>query len=438
MLRLIRLIEKVFVVVSLLIFSGAILPILNQARGIPANEKDPLTQVIFLGIRLGIIFLAIVWHKRIVRIALKEKLLSFMVGGALISVCWSVAPVETLNSAIGLGISTLFGVYLAARYSLKEQLWLLACTLGIAGLLSLFVALVLPSYGVMGMGYFLNVQEVGHKESWKGIYGHKNTLGQIMSLGALVFLLLSQSSGRYKWITWVGFGLSVSLILMSTSKTALVVCLAMIALIPLYRVLQWNSTFAVYFFISLILVGIGLVIFLLNNLETILTALGRDTKLSGRTLLWAVLLNKIWERPWLGYGYGGFWLGLNGESAEVSRIVGWDVAHAHNGFLDLWLNIGLLGLTIFLFSYLKKFVQAVTYARYNRNAEGIWPLAYLIFLLLVNISESTIISNQPISWILYVSCYSGVKKYFIPLNNNFSSANKRKLLVGKDGSYENV
>lgn len=114
------------------------------------------------------------------------------------------------------------------------------------------------------------------------------------------------------------------------------------------------------------------------------------------------VLEKIGERPWLSYGYGGFWLGLNGESADVWNAVKWQPPHSHNGFLDLWLDLGLLGLSIFAFSFMAACWRSVAWLRQNHTSEGLWPLAYLTFLLLANITESSLL-RQNFLWILYVS-----------------------------------
>ncbi len=62
--KLIRLVEKVFVVFSLLIFSQAILPVINQVRGLKLDETDLVAQVLFLMIRGGIIFLTAALYKK--------------------------------------------------------------------------------------------------------------------------------------------------------------------------------------------------------------------------------------------------------------------------------------------------------------------------------------------------------------------------------------
>jgi O-antigen ligase len=353
--------------------------------------------VISLGIYgITLLLVGLRWN-RFMHAALRNKLLLLLVGIALVSVFWSVLPRSTLLRGGALVGQTLFGVYLAIRYSLREQLHLWAWMLGIAALLSLLFALALPSYGLFAdpRGY-----------SWRGIYLHKNYLGMWMTLSALVFFLLATtSSPRHRWLLWGGFGLSVGLLLLSKSATGLVVFVTLLILLPLYRALRWHYTLSVPIFIGAVLVGGGVVIALLGNMDTVLDILGRDVTLTGRTVWWRAALVMIWERPWLGYGYGAFW-----DSGEIARfwamtdawfIPGLRFRNAHNGFIDLWLELGLLGLSVFALGFLLAFRRAVAWVRLTKTAEGFLPLVYLTFMLLYSFVERTLLFRP--FWALYVS-----------------------------------
>ncbi len=393
-----RLAEKVFVVLSLLFFTDAILPVLNQVSGIQINS---IIKVCFFVIQTITILLIVAWWKKVFRTVIKEKLLWAVVGIALVSVLWSDAPVTSLVNSISLLRITLLGVYFAARYSLKEQLQLLVWMFGIAVLLSVVFALALPSYGVMGVASNSSVEALNHTGAWRGIYIHKNVLGRTMVLSALAFLLFVSSSRRYRWVGWAGFGLSVGLILLSTSKTALMIFITIVFLFHLYKALRWNYSLAVPFFITLLLVSGTVALLFLGNAETILGAMGRDITLTGRTELWSAVFDKIWQRPWLGYGYRGFWRGWEGESADVWSVVKWAAPNSHNGLLDLWLDLGLLGLSAFVISFIAVCLRAVIWVRLTKTVEGLWPLAYLTFLFLANITESSLFT-QSYLWLMYV------------------------------------
>ncbi len=399
---LLKLVEKGFVVFSLVFFTGAITTLMNGGAFPNADQSNPINKALSFKILLVVMLLIVVWHKKVIPVVSRENFLWVLVGIAVASIFWSDVPTVTLPKIINLIRTTAFGVYFAARFNLKEQLRLLAWALGIGALLSLVFALALPSYGVMGMGSIITTETIAHAGAWQGIYGHKNVLGRIMVLSAVVFLLVANNSRRYRWVAWAGFGLSVILILLSTSKTALIILLTIIALLPFYRALRWNYTLAVPFFITVVLVGGAVAVLLVSNAEGILGVFGRDLSLTGRTDLWAIVLDKISERPWLGYGYGGFWRGWNGESADVWSVVRWEAPHSHNGFLDLWLDLGLLGLTTFALSFIALCLRAVSWLRQTKTAEGLWPLAYLTFLLLANITESSLL-RQNFLWLLYIA-----------------------------------
>ena len=128
------------------------------------------------------------------------------------------------------------------------------------------------------------------------------------------------------------------------------------------------------------------------------------TTITGRTKLWSLLLEMIKKRPWLGYGYGAFWLGNDGPSAEVWRVITWwKPPHAHNGWLDLWLELGLLGLISFLIGFLFNIIRALNLMRLHQKSETIWPLLYLVFIVLFNLTTSTLMVQNEIFWVLYVA-----------------------------------
>lgn len=409
-----RLVEKIFVVFSLLFFSGA-----GSYFIAPTNPAYLIVQLTAYSIQLITIFLISVRWKKIISFVVNEKQLWILVGFVLASVIWSQMPfMVTLSHDQGPGTGvisfirvTLFGVYFGACYGLKEQMRLLTWVFGAAVLLSIIVALLLPHYGVTG-SMILLAEDARHVGAWRGLYSHKNIFGIVMVLSAMIFYLVDVS--HRGWIAWTGFILSVALILLSTAKTSLILLLTFLALLPLYKALRWNYSLAIPFFIAAILLGGSVTAWFLENAAVILGALGRDLTFTGRTDIWAAVINKIWERPWIGYGYNVFWLGVADGSIELwgpttSSFL--KPAHAHNGFLDLTLDIGLLGLLFFIFSYIKVCWQAIKYLRFNQSAEGIMPLAYLLFMVQFNLSEPSLM-RENIFWILYVSLTLSLQNFF--------------------------
>jgi len=296
--RLLNKLEKGFTVLILLLSTGGLLPVLRGVEGVGASghvTSDPISQAIWLALYVVTFTLVAAQWKRFVNVATRDTLLLLLVSLALVSVLWSVAPEVTARRGFALVGTVLIGIYFAMRYSLSEQLRLIAWALGIAAVLSLVFALALPSYGISG-----GQDNPEHAGAWQGIFVHKNTLGGIMTLSALVFLLLGLSSHKYRKFIWAGFGLSVGLIVLSNSQSSLVIFLTLLILLPLYSVLRRHYPLIVSVSITFILLVGSASIWILVNLGPTLATLGRDTTLSGRTELWAAVLDMIWRNVWLG------------------------------------------------------------------------------------------------------------------------------------------
>jgi len=219
----------------------------------------------------------------------------------------------------------------------------------------------------------------------------------------MAFFILAASSRNHRWLPWVGCAVALVLVLISGSTGALVLLLIFVPLWPLYKALRWRYTAAVPFLITAVLLGSGAVILLLINAETVLAALGKNTTLTGRTVVWSAVLDMIRERPWLGYGYGAFWRGVEGPSALVSLMTGADFSNAHNTILAVWIDLGLLGVSVFLLCLSWAVLRAITCARYTRTADGLWPLTYLTFYALNGLMEASAPEENNLMWILFVA-----------------------------------
>jgi O-antigen ligase len=140
---------------------------------------------------------------------------------------------------------------------------------------------------------------------------------------------------------------------------------------------------------------------LFANSTSAFALIDRDPTLTGRTDLWAFAADALRQHPWLGYGYDAFWLGRGGDSIRVA--VGWDAPHSHNGFLDLSLDIGLIGTALFLIGLLIPLRRAFLHALKTQDPFRLWPLLYLTVFLLYNLTETTTVVGNSLEWLLYVS-----------------------------------
>lgn len=392
--------EKLFVVLSLFFSTTALIPVLLDSGDASGSPPDPYSPLLFMGIyAVTILLIARQWSE-FVRVATKDLWIWLLVGIAVASMFWTVAPDITPRRGILLLGTSLFGAYIAMRFSLREQLQMLAWAMGMVVILSFVFAIALPFYGVM------SVQEGGiHTGAWRGILTHKNLLGRLMVLSCMVFMFISLSNRTpNRWIMWTGYGLSIALIILSTSKTAIIALIVLTITLQLYRSWRLNYSQLIPLSIAIVLVVGGSAILAFDNIDVIAAAVGRDLTLTGRTEIWQVMLDKIAERPLFGYGFNAFWRDWdNPVTAEVWRLLAWECPYGHNGFMDLLAELGISGLVAFLCSYVITFVKGVNCLRTTRNIESIWHLVYVTFLLIYNISESTLVATNSIFWILYIS-----------------------------------
>jgi O-antigen ligase len=350
-----------------------------------------LRQLFWLSVYGVTVALLVSQGQRSIEVAGRAKLMWLLLGIVFLSVTWSDAPSTTIKQFVALSGTTLFGIYLSVRYTLKEQLRLLAWVFGIAVVLSFVFAIALPSYGLQG------------GQSWQGIYHHKNLLGRIMVLSTIVFLLSAQTSQSYRWLHWGGAGLSVVLLILSNSKTSLALFLLLLGLLLSYRILRLYYKLAVPLLSLALVTAGGLFMVAIAQAEDIVGAAGKDLTFSGRTDLWSLAIPKIQNRFWLGHGYGGFWQGWSGESADIWFLESWLPKHSHNGYIDLWLDLGFVGIVVFTLGMVFVLYRTTLWVSLTRTPEYLLPLAFLNFVLLYNLTESVWLLQNTLFWIFYVT-----------------------------------
>ena len=156
----------------------------------------------------------------------------------------------------------------------------------------------------------------------------------------------------------------------------------------------------------------------INNANVVFTSIGKDATLTGRTDLWPLVIEMIWKHPWIGYGYSGFWRGWNGESAYIWRASGWTPTHPHNGFLALWVDLGILGLGLFLLGLWRGLVQGLHWLRVSKTSINTYPIIHITFLVISNLTESNLYISNSLTWILYVSTSFAVSQKLNELVRN--------------------
>jgi O-antigen ligase len=422
--------EQVFAVVSFVFFTGGPLAVIltggfseGEANVATIPKEFPQLQLIFFLIYALTGLLLVLRWKKVIYVLSKDRFIWLLLGVALVSFLWSFNPPATINRSIALIGTSLFGLYLASRYTIKEQLNLLMWTFGVILTLSLVFAVALPKYGLMG-GL--------HAGAWRGIYVHKNVFGKIMTMSALVFLFQAKDAKRSSLLLWFGLGLSVCFLLLARSTTSLVNTVTIFALIPVYQTLRLRYHLMIPTVIAIVTFGSGLSLWLTSNAPTLLGAVGKDATLTGRTQMWPYIIDMIVKNPWLGYGYTAFWGDWNSPAAYVWNAAQWTPPNSHNGFLDLWLELGFLGVSVFLIGFCATLFKGLAWLRMTKSSEGLWPLLYLTYMVMTNLGESSLLNRNEIFWVLYVAV--ALSMINLPKQSSKSVGISKKLTVVSSSS----
>jgi O-antigen ligase len=146
------------------------------------------------------------------------------------------------------------------------------------------------------------------------------------------------------------------------------------------------------------------------NAALLLPAVGKDPTLSERTVIWAAVWTTIAKQPILGYGYGAFWTGLQGPSLNIVLISGWALAQAQNGFLDLWLQVGVAGVLLILLATVQAARDALQCFRGSREDHYVrWCIVVIVTTLVYNTGESSLGMVQLV-WFLFLLACIGLKQ----------------------------
>jgi O-antigen ligase len=313
---------------------------------------------------------------------------------AVVSTLWSEDAALTLRRSVGLIGTTLCAYFIVTHFTLEQFLDTFGDVVIVAAVASFLVVIVTPDIGIMQTEY---------PGAWRGLFGHKNLLGLFLVPGILTLLARNAIGARWRSpARWLGLALCVFELILSRSLTS--VLTLSICILAVAAVVSWQRNPGSRWWIGTTVAAVALGFAALSlsgaNLSEILPLLGRDASLTGRVDFWPQLTQAITQRPFLGYGYDVFWKPGGAYTRFVTGI-GWRPPHAHEGFLDVGLDLGALGLALVGILLGRGIGAAYQRAKSARLGDS-WPLAVLVFIVISNLTETTLTRYNNFNWILFV------------------------------------
>jgi len=389
--------ERCFHIFVFVLQCGGIVPVIlrsgDDASDLgAANPANTFATAIILAVTLALLLRN---GRAAIRLLPRIWPIAMLVLLAVASISWSDYPDVSLRRAGSLVTVALWAWYLAARYDLKDIVAIVRDATGLLALASLAIGVVAP-----GMGGEDPMGPAG----WRGVFATKNDLGMVMALGTITYFY-SLCAGGQKFNAFArqltGLLLCLSVLDLAQSSTCLVVTALGMALCLVIKLTHKRVGVAIIIWTSILLLLAPAVFIVTNQLAAIAPLVGRDAQLTGRVDLWLILPSYIAERPWLGYGLGGFWVADSTNVSLIWAAVGWAPPHAHDGWLDLLLELGTVGLVLFSLQILLIVVNGIRAVVDGTEPDSQYLLVITFILLFYNISESNLVRPGEI-WALLV------------------------------------
>jgi O-antigen ligase len=338
----------------------------------PGKPGDKFTQLLnLLAIALSLLLF---WLGTRGRTSQVNRVIPLVAAGLFaISVLWSISPSTTMTRSIAYFFLVLGAIGIAEIFDPDEVMRLTALIGGVSAALSL----VLPdaAYAIAG--------------DFRGPFPGKNQLGAAMVIGVLGGLHSIRVARRRRFI-YIGTILLCTIVaFLSKSGTSLVTILALFIFNLIGRFyIRGGIRRILSMFAALLVTGSFIVLML--NMGLVYSVLDKDPTLTGRTDFWPNIIDSIYQRPLLGWGFTAFWTVANPAAVEIASNIGLFINEAHNGLLQLLLDVGIVGTAFFLFLWLRNVVLAVKCINGPAPAIGVSSLALLIGILLMGVTEQVL------------------------------------------------
>jgi O-antigen ligase len=158
--------------------------------------------------------------------------------------------------------------------------------------------------------------------------------------------------------------------------------------------------------------------------------LGRNTTFTGRTAIWHCAIPMV-GNPIIGEGFESFWLGQ--RLLDIERCIDQGLNQAHNGYIEVYLNLGWLGLILLAILLVTAFRRVVKAARCQTRA-GSLRLAFFIVAVDYNFSEGGFKMMNPV-WIFLLAAIAIIPEAPTPVPSEtpLQTQDSRSLIGPKRG-----
>lgn len=323
----------------------------------------------------------------------------------LVSCVWTNDPYESAKQIILLFICLMLCATTVARLGPEQSLKIIFEGLFAVCFASLLLVIFFPRSSIHNAS---DVLQNVHAGRWRGVFEHKNELGQAAALLSIVSITAGSIIAYSKKFRIVAIGLSLVLLFNAESASSNVsVAFAIIA----YVFLSFNKFARVILGVAMVLLLFAVQLAGINVTATLAGLAGRDGSLTGRTEVWAYTLNRISQFWPFGLGYGN----TNAFRTELQNNLGEAIVNSHNAFFEIALTTGLLGV-VFLTVIIAQVSNWTLAFEARRDELGKASLILVLNWLFIGLTEDWTIQPNNVIFV------SGIISFFILFSNQRRSA----------------
>lgn len=406
-----RALEFAFAAFLLLVFIG-LSPfavrdpnVLVNGETIAAGEGDLLRQICYLVVFLTILAVSVQREGFRVFDAVPVMLALLLVWCG-ISALWSAEPEITIRR-VGLEVVVVLSVMLSVHnLGVERCLRILRLVLAIVLIVNWISIPILPQ-----AVHLPNETDPSIVGDWRGLYFHKNITGAVCAVSAMLFLYYAiRDKSRADWALLAG---TIGFLIMTRSKSSMGLLPLAVGAAAVYYWAWRRAMDRAIFAVAIVLVALLFTIMAATNYETIARIFSDPQAFTGRTAIWQAEIAFIHDHALLGSGFGSF--ADTGALSPLHAYVGasWvdAVSHGHNGYLQLTVTLGFVGLVLAMIAVI--LTPAAAFWRIDNMDRLLKAFMFALFVFFVfhNLTESDFLESDGASWVVFLLMMATLRDY---------------------------
>ncbi|GMU95619.1 O-antigen ligase family protein [Ignavibacterium album] len=355
--------------------------------------SNPINQVFYSFIFILVIFSVAPHYKKFFIWFNHEKYILLFLLWCGITIIFAIDPFVSFKRYFQYILTSL--VFISFYLNIKDEqslIKILKYLFSLYVILTLIVCLIIPEAKDPSFN------------SWRGFHATKNNLGQYAGISIIFFsyLHLINKTKLEKIYNLFFLVLSFLLLIGSFSMTNIVLITLFIAFFivinskKIFEPLRLSQKFFFLMVVFFVLMFLSIILVNPELFSLFFEITGKDPTLTGRTEIWALVLSQSINDLITGVGFQSFWI-----PEKLSKIIlfqYWMPNQSHNGYVDMILEIGIVGLLLFIFLVYSIFKGM------NFRSSGLW-ISIIIFVLLLNFSESTLIRPHHFTNVMFYCAF---------------------------------